>query len=79
MPLDPPDPTPPRRIIMPGEASRPAPTEPAREPTPAPPRETPPGGVLLVTGSFYLLGDLMPSVARLPRMRGAMLLPNRSR
>ena len=51
MPLDPPDPAPPRRIIMPGEASHPAPPE----PTQAPPREAPPGGSRIV---------LPPGVAR---------------
>ena len=30
-------------------------------------RITPPGDVLLVTGSFYLLGDLTRRSARLPR------------
>ena len=55
MPPDSPESTPPRRIIMPGEASRRAPPEPAREPPPAPAGETPSGGSRIV---------LPPGVAR---------------
>jgi len=55
MPPDPPDPTPPRRIIMPGEASHAAASEPLGDPGPTPPREVPPGGSRIV---------LPPGVAR---------------
>ncbi len=59
----------PRRLL----AARPGDGPPARvveDPAKAFARareETPPGGLLLVAGSFYLLGDLRPLTARYPR------------